>query len=69
MTKSNIHILIISRAKLMKKSSFSSKTFLIETNIKITNIFTFVLTMARNISKKFFKFDKKIAASKQNLSQ
>ena len=66
-TKLNVHILIISQAKLMKKFSFSSRTFLIKTNIKITNVFEFALTMIWSISKKIFKFDERIATSKWNL--
>ena len=67
-TKLNVYISITSRAKLMKKFSFSSRTFLIKTNTKITNIFKFALTTIRNISKKFFKSDEKIAALKRNSS-
>ena len=69
MTKSNAHILIISRAKLIKKSSFSSKTFLIEINIKIINVLEFALTMIQSISKKLFKFNEKIAILKRSSSQ
>ena len=66
MTRLSVHILIISRAKLMKKSSFFSRTFLIKTNTKIINVFEFALTTIRNILKKSFKSDERIATSKQN---
>ena len=68
-TRLNVHISIILRAKLMKKFSFSLKNFLVKMNTKTTNIFEFALTMIRNISKKFFKFDERIATLKWNLSQ
>ena len=67
-TRSNVRILIISRVKLMKKFSFSLRTFLIKMNTKITNVFKFALTTTRNISKKSFKSDEKIATSKWNSS-
>ena len=67
-TKSNVYILIILRAKRMKKFLFFSRTFLIKTNIKTTNVFKFVLITIRNILKKFFKFDEKIATLKRNSS-
>ena len=66
-TKLNVYTLIISWAKRMKKFSFSSKTFLIKTNTKIINVFKFALTTVQNISKKFFKFNAKIATLKRNL--
>ena len=53
----------------MKKFSSSLKTSLIKTNTKTTNVFKFALTMTQNILKKFFKFDEKIATSKQNSLQ
>ena len=65
-TKLSVHILIISQIKLIKKFSFSSRIFLIKTNTKITNAFEFALTTTRNILKKFFKFDERIATLKRN---
>ena len=69
MTRSSVHILIISRAKLMRKSSFLSRTFLIKTNTKTINVFKFALTITWSISKKLFRSDEKIAALKQNSLQ
>ena len=68
-TRSSAHILIILRTKLMKMFSSSLRTFLIKTNTKIINVFKFALTTIRNILKKFFKFNERIATSKQNSSQ
>ena len=67
-TRLNVYILIISRAKLMKKSSLFSRTFLVKTNTKTTNVFKFALTMIQNILKELFRFDEKIATSKRSSS-
>ena len=68
-TRSNVYTSIISQVKLMKKFSFFSRTFLVKTNTKTINVFKFALTMTRSISKEFFKFDERIAASKRNSLQ
>ena len=62
--KLNVYILIISRAKLMRKSLFLSRIFLVKTNTKTINIFEFALTTTQSILKKFFKFNEKIATLK-----
>ena len=67
--KLSVHILIISRAKRMRKFSSFLRTFLIKTNTKTTNVFEFALTTTRNILKKFFKFDERIATSKRSSLQ
>ena len=64
-----VHTLIILRAKRMKKILSFSRIFLVKTNMKTINVFKFALTTARNISKKFFKFDERIATLKRNSSQ
>ena len=67
-TRLSVHILIISRTKQVRKFSSFSRTFLIKTNTKTTNVFEFVLTMIWNILKKSFEFDERIAALKRNSS-